>query len=690
MKSIRRNEKNKESKNTINNSIENIMPNKSLVNIETIKKIILAFYPREDENFFNLIFSPINSITTFFRELEKFYKSIKDFSDEDPENKFYGIQKFTKIPKNDKNIEIIELNKLNTDLIFVLVKEIILSTYEEEKVDKKSLIKSKLNEIFNCNNLNSISFISNKIDNYTSSFPVNFYAFCISLKILLLCYPEQIKNFHIGVFIDSEETKFNQNNNNCFLFDLFCCYITFLNLSSNILKNEVATLCLHFWEDSNIYENFTFHMDNNGYNTLKKILIKKEKYDILTLINDFFTDIVYRISIYLHYNISIDKYKEILEFLNLGEYPKLLHIYCDKKILNNKNINLFKDITNCNDLNIHIISNNSLINSNIENKINLKNEEDVNLTNFSIEGDFIYIDNMPPKMSKIKSLKFINNKRPYYITDETEYKNLHNNICFNFQKEFFNNFNYLEELTLKHITPEQFFTLVTCLNSTNNKCQSLIYKIYLEINYSHIKILNNIISKGISKIEILRGVDSLIRNCKRISEIRKLDIILANDNPQNNLVLTKENGFYFISLVLGLLKRCYQFSLKNFNKYYYPVNDIMPDIKSIKRRESNQRLRYYRGKSKEFEINEEFSLKDDVHNCKVQSNLNKDLQVVYNGSEFNDISYIMDLNNALPFLYVVKNNYAKLQPKTVLINIVKFFNIKISAARQLSVCNFNN
>ena len=50
----------------------------------------------------------------------------------------------------------------------------------------------------------------------------------------------------------------------------------------------------------------------------------------------------------------------------------------------------------------------------------------------------------------------------------------------------------------------------------------------------------------------------------------------------------------------------------------------------------------------------------------------------------------MDLNNVLPFLYVVKNKYAKLQPKTVLINIVQFFNIKISAAKQLSVCNFNN
>ena len=66
------------------------------------------------------------------------------------------------------------------------------------------------------------------------------------------------------------------------------------------------------------------------------------------------------------------------------------------------------------------------------------------------------MDNMPPKMSKIKSWKLINHKRPYYIPDEMEYKNLHNNICFNFQKEFFNNFNYLEELTLKHIAPMQF------------------------------------------------------------------------------------------------------------------------------------------------------------------------------------------------------------------------------------------
>ena len=671
---------------SINNpKIINII-NNNLMNFEAIKKLILSFYPKEDEYFFDLIFSPIIDTNNFFQGLEKFYKNIKGFSDEDPENKFYGVQNITKISKRLDNLDSIELNKINSDLIFVLVEEIILSSYEQN-IDKKSLIKSKINEIFNCSNLNNISFISNKIENYTSLFPVNFYAFCITLKILLLCFPKQIKNFHVGIFMNSEQTLFNKNNNSCFLSELFCCYMTFLYLSSNILKSEVGTICLHFWEDSNIFENFTFHVSNNGYYTIKKIFPKIEKYDILNILKEMFNDILYRISIYLHYTISMDIYNEIIQFLNSGDFQKNIHIYCDKKIINNKNANIFKDITNCKELNIHVISNYSLVNTNVENKINLKDEENPNLRSFSLEGNFIYIDNMPAKMSKLKSLKLINIKKPYYIPDETEYKKLHNNICFNFQKEFFNNFAYLEELTLIYITPEQFFSLVSCLNATNDMNQSSILKIYLEINYSHIKLLNNL-DNGISKTEILRAVDSLIRNCKRISDIRNLEINLINDNPQNNLLLTKENGFYFISLVLELLKRCYRFSLKNFNNYYYPSNEIKPDIK---RRESfNQRQRRV-SKVREIEKNnDEFSLEVDVHNCKVQNNLNKDLQVVYNGHECNDISYIIDLKNSLTFLYVVKKKIPKLQPKAVLINVVKFFDIKIIAPKQLSVCNFNN
>ena len=685
MKSNKNNEKSSISniyiKNSTNNR-NNIKTNENSINYETIKKIILSFYPIEDEYFFNLIFSPFDN-KHFFQELEKFYKTINGFSDTDPENKFYGVQNNTKIPINEETTSI-ELNKLNTDLIFVLVKEIILSTYEE-KIDKKDLIKSRINEIFNCINLNTISFISNKLENYTSSFPVNFYAFCVTLKILLICYPHQIKNFHIGVFMNSEQTEFNQNNNNCFLSELFCCYLTYLYLSSNILTKEVSTLYLHFLDDSNIFENFTFHINNNGYNIIKGILPKKEKYDVLCLLKEIFNDEIYRIYIYLHYTISKEVYYEIIDFINCGELPKKLHLFCDIKTINNKNTNIIKEIINCNELNIHLISNNFLINSGVEKKINLKNEESINFKTFSIEGDEIYIDNMPTDMSKIKSLKLISNKRLYFLQDETEYKKLHNNICFNFPKDIFNNLNYLEELTLKHITPEQFFTLVSCLINSYN--QASILNLFLEINYSHIKLLNNM-KNEISKIEMLGAVDSLVRKCQRISEIRKFEIILINNNPQNNLILTKENGFYFISLVLELLKRCYVFSLKNFNNYYYPLNDTKPDLKQKVNVPQRGRFRgRFQEKVKE---EEEFSLKDDVHNCKVIENLNKDLQVIYNGAEFNDISYIIDLDSIIPFLHVVKNKLTKLQPKALLINIVKFCNMKMNAPRQYSVCNFNN
>lgn len=671
---------------SINKSIINNLPNKIPRNYETIKKIILSFYPKEDEYFFNLILSPADD-SNFLIELEKFYKNIKCFSDEDPENKFYGIQNITNLPKSKANLEHLELNKKNTDLIFVLLEEILLNSYEN-RFDKKSLIKAKINEIFNCNNFNSIGFISNKFENYTSSFPVNFYAFCLSLKILIFCYPHQIKNFHLGIFLNSEQTSFDSSNNKCFLSELFCSYLIFLYLSSNILVNEVATLCIHFIEDSNIFENFTFHINNNGYNIMKAILPDIENFDILNLFKELFNDIIYRISIYFYYNLSINAYKKVIDFLNFGEFPKKLDIHCDKNILNDKNINLIKDIINCKELNIHIIPNNSLINTNVENKISLKNEDIINLRNFSIEGKNIYIEKISPNIGKIKSLKLINNKSLYFIEDENQYKNLHNNICFNFPNEIFNNLSNLEELELKHITPEQFFLLVDSLNSDNMKNYSSILKLFLEINYSHIKILSSI-DTGISKSQILGGIDSLIRNCKRISEIRKLEIILSNDNPQNNFLLTKPNGFYFISLALELLKKCYTFSLKNFNYYYYPLKDVKPEIKQ---RASNNRIRNFRAKSKEIvgNNNEEFCLFDDVHNCKVQNNINKDLQVIYNGSEFNDIVYTLDLENIIPLLYTVKKKLLKLQPKTLLINIVKFFDIKAQSPRHFSVCNFNN
>ena len=680
----------KNEQNTKNNSL----------NFEIIKKIIFLFNPREDQKFIDLIFKEKDTLS-LFKDLLNFYKTIPKFSNDNIENKFYGIQNITKLPNTKKEITTIELNKLNTDLIFVIVKQIMLSSYDEENnininkddllLNKKSLIKSRLIQIFNCQNISSIGFISNKEENYTSSYPVNFYAFCISLKILLICFPDQIKKFHIGIF-NTKDTSFNIQNNDYFFSDLFCSYLSYLYLISTKGKNEVIELCLHFFDNSNIYENFTFHIATSGFKFLKKILKNCEKLDILNILNGYFNDMIKRISFYFHYNnIELNYYNDIMKFINFPGISKKIDIYCDKKLINNKNINFLKDLTNCRDLNIHIINNNSLIETNDEIKISLKGENILKQKIFSVEGSNIYLDNMPNDFSSLKILKLISNKNRYYVKDEEDYKSQHKNlICFNFPKDAFINLNYLEELTLIYITPEQFISLVNSLNnrSINDINQSSIIKLYLEINYSHIKIPCDLISNTLTKEDILGNIDSLLRNCQRISYIRELDIILSNDNPKSNFVLIKENGFYFINLALELLKKCYHFSIKNINNYYYPLNDSKP----AKKQSSNniQKRNFRRQISEKIVNNEKYCLQDNVNNCYVKENLNKELQVIYSGNDFDDYAKMTDLDSASPFLFAIDKKITKLKPKTILINIMKFFNIKIEAPKQYSVCNFNN
>ena len=322
----------KNEQNTKNNSL----------NFEIIKKIIFLFNPREDQKFIDLIFKEKDSLS-LFKDLLNFYKTIPKFSNDNIENKFYGILNITKLPNTKKEITTIELNKLNTDLIFVIVKQIMLSSYDEENnininkddllLNKKSLIKSRLIQIFNCQNISSIGLLSNKEENYTSLYPVNFYAFCISLKILLICFPDQIKKFHIGIF-NTKDTSFNIQNNDYFFSDLFCSYLSYLYLISTKGKNEVIELCLHFFDNSNIYENFTFHIATNGFKFLKKILKNCEKLDILKILNGYFNDMIKRISFYFHYNnIELNYYNDIMKFINFPGISKKIDIYCDKNLL---------------------------------------------------------------------------------------------------------------------------------------------------------------------------------------------------------------------------------------------------------------------------------------------------------------------------------------------------------------------
>ena len=138
---------------------------------------------------------------------------------------------------------------------------------------------------------------------------------------------------------------------------------------------------------------------------------------------------------------------------------------------------------------------------------------------------------------------------------------------------------------------------------------------------------------------------------------------------------------------MEFLKKCYHFSLKNFNNYYYPSNDKKPESSKSS---NNIRRRDFRKKVSEVIVNEEYCLQDNINNCFVKNNSNKEMQVIYNGNNFNDFAKMIDLDSALSFLFAVKNKFTMLGPKTILINIIRFFNIKIEAPKQFSVCNFNN
>ena len=142
-----------------------------------------------------------------------------------------------------------------------------------------------------------------------------------------------------------------------------------------------------------------------------------------------------------------------------------------------------------------------------------------------------------------------------------------------------------------------------------------------------------------------------------------------------------------MNLALELLKKCYHFSIKNINNYYYPLNDSKP---TTKQSNNNIQRRNFRKQISQKIVDERYCLQDNVNNCFVKENLNKELQVIYSGNECEDYAKMTDLDSASPFLFAIDKKITKLKPKTILINIMKFFNIKIEAPKQYSVCNFNN
>ena len=667
-----------------NNNIEIPIQKNYSLNSETVKKILLAFYP-EDKFLFDIILSPINK-TTFLYDLDKYYSKLDEFSNTDPFNKYYGVQSSTRINIKE-NQSSIDLNKENTDIIFSLVDQLLASFGPKLNLNT---IKGNINQIYKCNNLDRINFISNVDKNTPSHYPTNFYAFCITLRMIIECYWDQIKNFDIGIFMNSSETMFSKNNNFCFLSELFCCYIIFLYFFSILSKYHDMCLTLHFFDDDSIYNNFTFHETENGFDIVNNLLGRnKDKYDVMTLFKDIFTVNLNRLNFFFHYDIDIDTYKQIVELINCQDYLTKIEFYCDKNFLNNEKFNIIKDMQKSKEINIHIIKDCH------KTKINLK-EVMPNAIYFSLEGKNLFVENIPKDLNNLKKLKLIsktdNNNSSYYSDNYDK-----ENICFDITKDIFNNLNNIQELTLKYLSLEQFLLLVNSFNSKDNKIQSNILKLDIEIDYTFSNIIkeqiinsknNNSIIANIGSFKknlILKSINLLLNYSNRISNIHELSINLVNNSPENNFVLSKENALYFIDVVLKNLKKCYSFALINNNNNYYPKDEEKPDITLTGNGKRIKKIT----KKKEKE-NEEFYLSENKHKCRCDWNHNGEIFVSYNGNECKDFCMYNELDNFVPFLYVIDKKLKKLKAKPIILNMSKFFNVTQKKPRLFEVINFNN
>ena len=649
------------------------------ISSETVKKILLSFYP-EDKSLFDIILSPLNKATFLF-DLDKYYSKLDEFSNKDPFNKYYGVQSSAKLIIKE-NQSSLDLNKENTDIIFSLVDQVLASFGTKLNINT---IKGNINEIYKCHNLNRINFISNKAKNGRSLYPVNFYVFCLSLKMLIECYSEQIKYFDMGVFMNSTETLFGKDNNDCFLSELFCCYIVFLYFYSVLTRHHDVSLNLHFFDDSSIYDNFTFHETENGFNIINSILGKnKDKYDVMTLLKEIFTVNLNKLNFHFHYNISQDVYNQIVELLNCQDYLTKVEFYCPENFINNSKYNILKDIQKCKELNFYIQKG-----INDKTKINKLNDDLHNISNFAIEGDNLSIENLPQNLNNLNSLKLIsktdNSNSPYY-SEKYEKEN----ICLNLTQDSFNNLDNIQELSLKYLSLEQFLWLVNSLNAKTPKKKSDLLKLDIEVDYSFSNLIkeqnksqNN--NEELNKNLILKAINLLINYSPRITKIRELNINLVNNSPKNNFILSTENGLYFIDLVLNKLKNCYNFSLVNNNNNYFPPDEEKPDTTLT----GNGR-RARRNVKKKNNENEEFYMSENKHNCRCEWNHNNEIYVSYNGNEYNNCSKYIDIDNFVPFLLVVEKKLKKLKLKPILLQIAKCLDIVKNKPKQFHVTNFNN
>ena len=575
-----------------------------------IRKILLFLYPN-DASFIDIIISPDRDLQ-FFTKISKWIEDNEMKNNiNSPFNKLYGISDI--LSKNQKmNSSSFNFTKTTIDTFYNIVKTNLLSNEEIS-------LKEKLINAFNIADITSINFVNETNEtNNSKNLPINFYAFAICIRVLYEFSYEHIDNYSIGIF--------DIFNNDAFYTDLFSGYILFLyffTLSSNIHK----ALSFSFVDDFEIYEPYTFHIDELGE------LSQLSKYfqsDIFSLCSSLFNlKSVSNIKINVFRNISEEEKSNLISFIQQQTKIKNLTINADVSFIDKFDISSLKSSS----VNINILSNNK------KNELCLTENDECTIKHLFLQGDNIIIKKVPKWFNELRSFEFISEN------ERTE-------DGMSLTKETFSKMKKLNKLTLKCISYSQFKQIFDLKESAFDNLERL----YLTIDNSK--------EKKEERLSYVKLIEHIIEVNPKLKVIK-----IQIDNTKNEIpsfFISKQNGIYLINKVLQNLKSCSIFSVTNHVNTSENCKKIIFSDKNIL---SLDRL------AEEEVIEDESSNHTGVYYY-VNSNKAQDKKLLFE----NDTFY--------SFLIVILNKIPKLKPKPILRLLFKYLtDVK---GKMYLVANYNN
>lgn len=594
------------------------MNNISPLVVNEIRNILLSFYT-SDPTFIDWILLPFKS-PLLIPQLSKWIgENYSKTGSQNPFDKLYGISEIPKFLKKNKNNSIcFNLSKYNVDSFFTITKNNLLDLGSGK-------LKEKLKDAFNMSDVTELNFVCERCEDDIKSLPMNFYAFAICLRIIFEFCTEQISTFSLGVF----ENLFNQK---VFYSDLFCCYLLFLyffKVSTHINK----TLLLCFSDDSEIYENFTFHIDELENVKKEKKTQNIENCEILSLITTYFNfSNIKNVEITAEKEINEGEIKAIVAFIHQQKFLRSLTI--------NSNIDFYNSI-NILELNVKHIQVNIIYKKGKENRIIFSENENTTV-NLSLRGTNLVLDKIPKNFEKMRSFEII-----------SDGDNL------NIRKSMLADMKKLQKLSLHTISYQQFAEIF----SLNDNIFYYIEEIDITIDNSK--------EKNEERLSYLKLIENIIENNPHL-KILKIKI----DNTKNEIpsfFFSKENGYYLINKVLTNLKNCSIFSLtnhvnndENCKNLLVTENKLftLPELEGGNFYQSSNDLVVY------YNVNT-----TSVQNEEINQSENK-VKLAYENSTF------------YSFLYVIMKKLNKLKAKPILTLFFKYLTeIK---GRMYLVGNYNN